>query len=267
MADPATRRAARERRRRRRLREEYETNQPPPSDADVLAYLDTERASIAAALDAELEKAQAKSKATLTVPLDPASRALIIESLLVEHLHYAGGEPMACALRWIDAVLRVITAHAPLMRGIPMTTVPALLIHALQDYRDGSQATLDAMIDNKPTGQGNRALSSAACERGLIAAWVAVLQQGDANSGAYRRGAAVKVVEELKRVRISRTDDAVRRIHKRAKNGEDSPEARQIYDAVLAALPEEASGWPRDDRDRWLRRQVEWAAGGSIFRS
>jgi hypothetical protein len=268
MANPATLRAGRERRRRRRLREERETNEPPPTDAEGLAALDEQRARIAAALDKALEKAQAKAETALAVPLDPALRALILESLLVEHRHHSGDEPMACALLWIDAVIRFMSAHAALLRGIDMTSVPALLIRALHDYRAGSPAILDAMIDNKPTGKGARELPSAAHERALIAAWVAVLMQGKAKSGAYNRTAALKAVtEELGCAGIARTRDAVRRNHQLvALDRQDSPDALQVYDAVLAAIPEEAREWPRNHRQRWLRRQVERAAG-AVFRS
>lgn len=267
MPNPATRRAERERRRRLRLRDERETNQPPPTAAEALATLDARRAEIAAALDAALEKAQAQTEAALAVPLDPALRALILESLLVEHRHHSGDEPMACALWWIDAVLRIITAHAAL-RGITMTTVPTLLSRALLDYRAGSSVALDAMIDNKPAGKGSRALPTAAHERALIAAWVTILQGGGAKSGAYSRAAAIAlVIEELARVGIHRTADAVRRNHQAvALDRKDSPDALQLYDTGLAALPEEAATWPRDRRQRWLRRRVENAAG-TVFRS
>jgi hypothetical protein len=267
MANPATSRAGRERRRRERLREERETNEPPPTDAEVLAALGEQRARIAAALDKELEKAQAKAETALAMPLDPGLRALVLECLLVEHRHHSGDEPMACALLWIDAVIRFMFAHAALLRGITMTTVPTLLSRALHDYRAGSSAALDAMIDNKPTGKGARERPSAAHERGLIAVWVTALQHGDAKSGAYSRAAGVNLVtEELKRVGIARTDDAVRRIHQKVADRKDSADAMQIYDVVLAAIPEEAAAWPQEQRHRWLRRGIENAAGG-VFRS
>jgi hypothetical protein len=267
MASPAARRAAREGRRRLRLRSEHETNQPPLTDAEALAVLAAQRAKIAAAVDAEVEKARARTEAALDRPLDPAMRAFIIETRQAEHLHEASAEPMTCALMWINAASHLLTGYAGLLHGTTMT-VPALLLRALDDYRAGSPGTLNAMIDHKRTGRGSRKLPSAARERGLIAAWVSVLQLGDAATGAYSHAAALEeVIKELGRVGITRREDAVRRIHQKVTvDRKDSLDALQVYDAVLAAMPEEAATWPQERRQRGLRRQIENAAG-DVFRS
>jgi hypothetical protein len=128
MASPAERR-------RRRLRTEHEINDPPPTDAEAQADLDARRASIAADLDAEVEKVLAQTEAALAVPLDPALRALIIDCRLAEYYHRAGGEPLACALWWLDAHIRFMGSLAGLLRGIDTTTSAAQLARALHDYQ------------------------------------------------------------------------------------------------------------------------------------
>jgi hypothetical protein len=239
------RRTQRERRRQQRLRPG--SNEPPPTEPHIQAALDTVRAEIEAAL------------ATWRNVLDPSYYRLCVDILLAMSMHEAGAEPLTCAQRFLEVVLTFIAAQ-PLLRDA--TVAGDQLFRALNDFRAGDPAALNAMIDNRPTTAGRHGTPTAAHERAVIALWIAVLQLGTV--GAYRHAEAVKTVKtELQRVGITRTSRGLRRNHQEvARDRTDKPEALKFFDESLAALRRiGAEAWSREQRLAWLRQTVEKCAG------